>query len=141
MFMGEFQHTVDTKGRLIIPAKLREGLGERFVITKGLENCLFAFPLKEWETFGEKLRSLPLASTAARAFTRLFFSGATECEIDPQGRILLATNLRQFAGIEKDVVIVGVSSRVEIWSSARWAEYCQKAEESFADTAEQLLDF
>lgn len=141
MFMGEFQHTVDAKGRLFIPAKLREGLGERFVATKGLEDCLFIFPAKEWETFGEKLRSLPLASGAARAFTRLFFSGATECEVDPQGRILLPANLREYAKIEKDVLIVGVSSRVEIWSKTKWEEYCQKAEESFEETAEKLLDF
>lgn len=141
MFMGEFQHTVDAKGRLFIPAKLREGLGERFVATKGLEDCLFIFPAKEWEAFGEKLRSLPLASGAARAFTRLFFSGATECEVDPQGRILLPANLREYAKIEKDVLIVGVSSRVEIWSKTKWEEYCQKAEESFEETAEKLLDF
>jgi MraZ protein len=141
MFMGEFQHTVDAKGRLIIPAKLREGLGERFVATKGLENCLFLFPEREWEAFGEKLRTLPLASGAARAFTRLFFSGASECEVDPQGRILLPSNLREYAGIEKEVVIVGVSNRVEIWAKDRWEEYCKKAEESFAETAEKLLDF
>lgn len=141
MFMGEFQHTVDSKGRVIIPAKLREGLGELFVATKGLEDCLFVFPQKEWEAFGDKLRSLPLASGAARAFTRLFFSGATECGFDPQGRILLPANLREFAQIDKDVVIVGVSNRVEIWSKAKWAEYCAQAEESFEETAEKLLDF
>lgn len=141
MFMGEFQHSVDAKGRLIMPAKLREGLGDRFIATKGLENCLFVFAPKEWEAFGEKLRQLPLASQAARAFTRLFFSGATECEVDPQGRILLPANLREYAGIEKDVMIVGVSSRVEIWSKPKWEEYCQKAEESFEETAEKLLDF
>lgn len=141
MFMGEFQHAVDAKGRLFIPAKLREGLGERFVATKGLEDCLFVFPAQEWEAFGEKLRSLPLASGAARAFTRLFFSGATECEVDPQGRILLPANLRTYAGIDKEVLIVGVSSRVEIWSKTKWEEYSQKAEESFEETAEKLLDF
>lgn len=141
MFMGEYQHSVDGKGRLIIPAKLREGLGERFVATKGLENALFLFPPAEWERFGEKLRTLPMASGAARAFTRLLFSGATDCEVDPQGRILLPANLRDFAGIEKDVVIVGVQSRVEVWSKARWEEYCQQAEADFADTAEKLLDF
>lgn len=141
MFMGEFQHTVDAKGRLFIPAKLREGLGDRFIATKGLEDCLFVFPEKEWEVFGEKLRSLPLASGAARAFTRLFFSGATECDVDSQGRILLPANLRDYAAIEKEVMIVGVSSRVEIWAKAKWEEYCQKAEESFEETAEKLLDF
>lgn len=141
MFMGEYQHSVDAKGRLIIPAKLRDGLGERFIATKGLENCLFVFPVKEWEAFGEKLKALPLASGAARAFTRLFFSGATDCELDPQGRILLPANLREYAGIDKDCVIVGVSARVEIWAREKWEEYCQKAEESFEETAEKLLDF
>ncbi len=141
MFMGEFQHSVDAKGRLIVPAKLREGLGDRFIATKGLENCLFVFPQREWEAFGDKLRALPMASGAARAFTRLFFSGATEVEVDPQGRILLPANLREYAGIDKDVVIVGVSSRVEIWAKPKWEEYCQKAEESYEETAEKLLDF
>jgi MraZ protein len=141
MFMGEFQHTVDSKGRLIIPAKLRDGLGERFIATKGLEHCLFVFPLTEWEALSEKLRSLPMASSAARQFTRLLFSGATECELDPQGRILLPANLREYAGIDKDVVIVGVSTRVEIWAKDKWEEYCQQAEETFAETAEKLLDF
>ncbi|HEY8347132.1 MAG TPA: division/cell wall cluster transcriptional repressor MraZ [Symbiobacteriaceae bacterium] len=141
MFMGEFQHSVDAKGRLIIPAKFREGLGDRFVATKGLENCLFLFPMAEWESLSEKLRSLPLASGAARAFTRLFFSGATECEVDQQGRILLPANLRQYAGIEREVVIVGVSNRVEIWSKPAWEDYCRKAEAAYAETAEKLLDF
>lgn len=141
MFMGEFQHSVDGKGRLIIPAKLREGLGDKFIATKGLENCLFIFPPAEWENFTEKLKTLPVASGAARQFTRLFFSGATECEVDPQGRILLPANLREYAGIDKDVMIVGVSTRVEIWAKPKWEEYCQKAEESFEETAEKLLDF
>lgn len=141
MFMGEYQHTVDAKGRLIIPAKFREGLGERFIATKGLENCLFVFSEKEWEAFGAKLKELPMASGSARQFTRILFSGATECELDPQGRILLPANLRQYAGIDKEAVVVGVSTRVEIWSKQGWEEYCQKAEESFAETAEKLLDF
>jgi len=141
MFMGEFQHSVDAKGRLIIPAKFRDGLGERFVTTRGLENCLFVFSEKEWEAFGEKLKQLPMASGNARQFTRLLFSGATECELDPQGRINLPANLRQYAGLDKEAVVVGVSNRVEIWSKAGWEEYCKKAEESFAETAEKLLDF
>lgn len=141
MFMGEFQHNVDARGRLFIPSKLKEGLGDRFYATKGLESCLWVFPPTEWESIGEKLHSLPLSSSAARQFTRLFFAGATECEVDAQGRILLPANLRDYAGIEKDVVIIGVTSRVEIWAPAKWAEYCQKAEESFEETAEKLLDF
>jgi MraZ protein len=141
MFLGEYQHSVDAKGRLIIPAKFRDGLGERFIATRGLENCLFVFPTTEFEALADKLRQLPMASGAAREFTRLLFSGASECELDPQGRILLPANLRTYAAIEKDVVLVGVSSRVEIWSASRWEEYCAKAESSFADTAEKLLDF
>lgn len=141
MFMGEFQHTVDAKGRLIIPAKFRDGLGERFIATRGLENCLFVFSEREWEVFGEKLKQLPMASGAARQFTRLLFSGATECELDPQGRINLPANLREYAGLEKEAVVVGVSTRVEIWSKDGWEEYCKKAEASFAETAEKLLDF
>lgn len=141
MFMGEFHHSVDAKGRLIIPARFREGLGDRFVATKGLENCLFLFPMAEWENLSEKLRALPLASGAARAFTRLFFSGATECELDQQGRILLPASLRQYAGIEREAVLVGVSNRVEIWSESAWADYCRKAEAVYAETAEKLLDF
>lgn len=140
-FMGEFEHSVDAKGRLIIPAKFREGLGERFIATRGLEHSIFVFPLKEWEALGEKLRNYPMASGAAREFTRLIYAGATECEFDPQGRIMLPTNLRSYAGIEKEAVVVGVSTRVEVWSKARWAEYCEKAEDSFADTAEKLLGF
>ncbi|MGE5673818.1 MAG: division/cell wall cluster transcriptional repressor MraZ [Mycobacterium leprae] len=141
MFMGEFQHNVDAKGRLIIPAKLRDGLGERFIATKGLEGCLFVYPTTEWEAISERMRTLPVTSVDARAFTRLFFSGATECELDPQGRILLAANLRDYAKIDRDVVIVGVSTRVEIWSAERWAEYSQKAEESYGEIAEKLLNF
>lgn len=140
-FMGEFQHSVDAKGRLAIPAKFRDGLGERFIATRGLEGCLFVFPMKEWEAFTENLKSLPIASEAARAFTRLIFSGATDCEFDPQGRILLPGNLRTYAKLEKEAVVVGVSSRVEIWAQARWEEYSQKAEEAYPEIAEKLLNF
>jgi len=140
-FKGEFQHSVDAKGRLSIPAKLREGLGDSFVATRGLENCLFVFPAKEWEAFTENLRTLPIASEAARAFTRLIFSGATDCELDPQGRILLPANLRTYAKLEKEAVIVGVSNRVEIWALEKWEEYCRKAEQAYPEIAEKLLNF
>ncbi|MDD2573444.1 MAG: division/cell wall cluster transcriptional repressor MraZ [Bacillota bacterium] len=123
MFIGEFQHSLDSKGRLIIPSKLREGLGEKFVLTKGLDNCLFVYPHSEWHNFEEKLKTLPLTSRDARAFVRFFFSGATECELDKQGRILLPANLREHSGIEKDAVIIGVSTRVEIWSVEEWNRY------------------
>ncbi len=137
--MGEYLHTIDGKGRLIIPAKFREVLGEQFIATKGLDNCLFVYPLSEWKSLEEKLRALPFTQPDARAFVRFFFSGATECELDKQGRILLPANLREYAKLEKDVVLVGVSSRVEIWSQAHWAEYSQQAENAYASAAESLV--
>ena len=123
MFIGEYQHTIDPKGRVIMPAKFREDLGDKFIITKGLDNCLFVFPQEEWQSFEKKLRSLPLTSRDARAFTRFFFSGAIECELDKQGRVLIPANLWEYAELEKDLVIVGVSSRVEIWSKEKWNAY------------------
>lgn len=140
MFMGEFQHSLDPKGRLFIPARFREELGRNFIVTRGLENCLFAYPLREWETLAEKLRSLPLAKSEARAFLRFFFAGAAECEPDKQGRILLPATLRAYAGIEKDVVFIGVSTRVEVWSLERWTDYSSKAGEEYSALAEKLVD-
>lgn len=123
MFIGEYQHTIDSKGRMIIPSKFREGLGDNFVVTKGLDNCLFAYSLEEWANLESKLKTLPLANKNARAFVRFFFSGATECSVDKQGRILVPANLREHAELEKDVVVIGVSTRVEIWSKERWDQY------------------
>ena len=123
MFIGEHQHTIDSKGRIIMPSKFREGLGEIFVITKGLDNCLFAYPSSEWKELEDKLRTLPLTSRDARAFTRFFFAGASECQLDKQGRTLIPSNLREYAKLEKDIVIIGVLSRVEIWSREVWEEY------------------
>ncbi|WP_313526179.1 division/cell wall cluster transcriptional repressor MraZ [Anaerotignum sp.] len=123
MFLGEFQHSIDSKGRLIVPAKFREGLGEHFVVTKGLDNCLFAYPQSEWAIFEEKLKQLPLTSSGARKFVRFFFAGAIECELDNQGRINLPANLREYAGLKKDVVSIGVNNRVEIWNKENWNEY------------------
>lgn len=140
MFMGEYQHSLDAKGRLIIPAKFREELGEGAVITRGLDNCLFLFPRTEWEILEGKLKTLPLTKAGARQFVRFLFSGATECELDKQGRINLPANLRDYAGIDKDAVVIGVSSRIEIWSRENWEGYVQVAEESFADIAENIVD-
>lgn len=123
MFYGEYQHSVDTKGRVIIPSKFREGLGDRFIITKGLDNCLFVYSLDEWSNLETKLKTLPLSSKDARAFIRFFFSGATECEVDKQGRILIPANLREYAGLEKEIYIIGVSTRVEIWDKLKWEAY------------------
>ena len=122
MFMGEYSHTIDTKGRLIIPSKFREELGETFVVTKGLDGCLFVFSDEEWKAFEIKLKSLPLTNKNARQFARFFVAGATPCELDKQGRILLPATLREFAGLEKDVVLTGMLNRIEIWSKEKWNE-------------------
>ncbi len=138
--MGEFEHTVDDKGRLIVPARFREELGFKFVVTRGLDRCLFVYPLGEWEKLvGEKLQGLPLGKTEARAFVRTLMSGATECELDKQGRIVLPANLRAYAGLEKDVVVIGVSTRVEIWAKAEWEKYSAAAEASFSEVAETVV--
>ena len=141
MFMGEFQHNIDTKGRVIVPAKFREGLGERFVVTRGLDRCLFAYPLEEWKLLENKLKKLPLTKKDARAFTRFFFSGAVECEVDKQGRINIPQPLRQYAKLEKACVVIGVSNRIEFWAEDSWEDYFQESEESFAEIAENLMDF
>ena len=122
MFMGEYNHTIDAKGRLIIPSKFREILGDAFVVTKGLDGCLFVYDNEEWKRFEEKLRSLPITNKEARQFVRFFLAGATEAEVDKQGRILIPNVLREFAEITKDVVLVGVGSRIEIWSRERFEE-------------------
>lgn len=122
MFMGEYNHTIDAKGRLIIPSKFREILGDAFVVTKGLDGCLFVYDNEEWKRFEEKLRSLPITNKEARQFVRFFLAGATEAEVDKQGRILIPNVLREFAEITKDVVLVGVGSRIEIWGRERFEE-------------------
>ncbi len=141
MFMGEYQHTIDPKGRLIIPARFREALGDKFVATKGLDNCLFVYSGEEWRQLEQKLKTLPFTRADARAFVRFFFSGATECEIDRQGRILLPANLREYAKLDKDVVVLGVSNRVEIWSAEEWQQYSSKAEATYEEIAEKIVDF
>ena len=120
MLIGEYEHSLDAKGRLIMPAKLREDIGEKFIITKGLDGCLFAFSLEEWKNFEQKLRSLPISNKDARAFSRFFFAGAIDCEIDKQGRFLISSNLIEFAELTKEVVIIGMDSRLEIWSKDKW---------------------
>ena len=121
MFMSEYNHTVDTKGRLIVPSKFREQLGDEFVVTKGMDGCLFVYANDDWSAFEQKLTSLPLINKEARKFARFFLAGAAQVEVDKQGRILLPANLRQFAGLEKDVVLAGVGNRIEIWDSKTWA--------------------
>ncbi len=120
MFMGEYNHTIDPKGRVIVPVKFREALGDEFVVTKGLDGCLFVYDKSEWTAFEEKLKTLPITNKDARNFVRFFLAGATTVEVDKQGRILLPAVLREFAELVKDVVLIGVASRVEIWSKERW---------------------
>lgn len=138
MFIGEYNHSLDPKNRLIIPAKLREQLGESFVMTKGLDNCLFVYSLDEWRNVEDKLKTLPMTSKDARAFVRFFFAGASECEIDKQGRALVPSNLKEYASIDKDVVIIGVSTRIEIWSLEQWNKFNNDADISYEDVAEKM---
>ena len=140
MFMGEYNHTIDAKGRLIIPSKFREILGDAFVVTKGLDGCLFVYDNEEWKRFEEKLRSLPITNKEARQFVRFFLAGATEAEVDKQGRILIPNVLREFAEITKDVVLVGVGSRIEIWSREKWDATATFEYEDMDEVAENLSD-
>ncbi|MCF6095901.1 division/cell wall cluster transcriptional repressor MraZ [Thermovorax subterraneus] len=140
MLMGQFQHSLDPKGRLIIPSKFREQLGESFILTKGLDRCLFVYPKSEWVMLEQKLKALPLTKKEARAFIRLFFSGAVEVELDKQGRILIPPVLREYARIEKEVVIIGVSNRAEIWSASEWEAYSKEAEDSYEEIAENMVE-
>lgn len=122
MFMGEYSHSIDTKGRLIIPSRFRESLGDAFVVTKGLDGCLFVYPNEEWAKIEETFRNVPLTTKDARKFSRFFFAGAAICEVDKQGRILLPQILREFADLQKEVVLVGVLGRIEIWNRQRWQD-------------------
>ena len=141
MFSGTYYHNIDSKGRIIIPSKFREVLNEGFVLTKGLDNCLFLFPMSEWVNFRDKLKAVPLTSKEGRAFTRYFFANAVECEMDKQGRLNISSDLRRHAHIDKEVVSIGVDSRVEIWSKADWESYNESPEldsELIADKMEGL---
>lgn len=139
MFIGEYQHAIDSKNRIIIPSKFREQLGEKFVLTKGLDGCLYAYTLNEWSILEEKLKKLPLTSKDARAFVRFFFSGANEVDVDKQGRALIPQNLLEYAKILKDIVSIGVSTRVEIWSKEMWEEY-NNSNMDFDEIAEKMSE-
>lgn len=140
MFIGEYNHTLDKKGRIIIPSKFRPNLGEKFIMTKGLDNCLFIYPMEEWEKFEDKLKTLPLTNRDARAFVRFFFAGATECSLDKQGRILIPANLRSHSNLEKDAIVIGVSTRIEIWSEDDWEDYTNDDNLSYESIAENMAD-
>lgn len=138
MFKGEYQHSLDDKGRLTIPAKFREGLGDDFVITRGLDRCLFVYPRAEWEALEGRIKTLPMNQPEVRGFVRLLYAGAIDGEPDKQGRVNLPQTLRDYAGIEKDVVITAALNRVEIWSAKNWAEYSGKLEPAFSEIAEKI---
>lgn len=138
MLIGEYEHSLDAKSRLIMPVKLRNDIGEKFIITKGLDGCLFVFSQTEWSNFESKLKELPLTNKNARDFVRFFLSGATECEIDKQGRFLIVNNLRTYANIEKEVIIIGVGTRIEIWNKEKWKKYNSSENISADDIAENM---
>lgn len=138
MYMGEYNHTIDTKGRLIVPSKFRESLGDTFVITKGFDGCLFVYDRSEWAKFEEKLTTLPLTNPEARKLMRFFLAGASEVEVDKQGRILIPTNLRTHAGLVKDAVLVGVASKIEIWSKEKWDSNNYDDMDEIAEKLEEL---
>ena len=138
MLLGEFQHNLDTKGRMAIPAKFRDKLTAGAIITRGIDNCLFVFANPEWEALAAKLIALPLAQANSRAFVRLMLAGATDVEVDNQGRILVPDYLRKYAGLKKEVVVAGLYNRIELWDKATWAVYKAKTESSSEAIAEQL---
>ncbi len=140
MFIGEYQHTLDTKGRIIIPSKFREELGEEFFMTKGLDNCIFVYPKEEWIILEEKLKTLPLTNSDARAFIRFFFSGASEGSLDKQGRVLIPANLREHSKLDKEAVVIGVSTRMEIWSKEEWDAYNNDDNLSYDSIAEKMAE-
>ena len=138
MFIGEFQHNIDIKGRIAIPAKFRQQLGAGAIITRGLDRCLFVFTAKEWGLLAEKIKSMPLVKSDSRAFARLMFAGAVDVEIDKQGRILIPDFLRSYAGLKKQAIVTGLYSRVEIWDNDSWNKYKSKTESSSDEIAEKL---
>ena len=140
---GEYEHRLDTKGRLIMPSKLREELGCTFMITKGLDNCLYVYPNDEWQQFADKLNRLPMTNKSARQFKRFFNSGAVKCETDAQGRVIIPQTLRTFANIEKDVVIIGNGEKAEIWNKEAWDEINNEESLNMDEIADKLdeLDF
>lgn len=138
MLIGEYQHSIDAKGRVFMPAKFREELGENFLVTKGIGKCLFVFSFEEWKKFAEKLKLIPMTDTSSQSFIRMLFASACECEPDKQGRILLPQRLRDFAELLKDAVVIGVGSRAELWSSENWDKYNEGAYEDYEATLAKL---
>ena len=140
MLMGEYHHNIDEKGRLTIPSKFRDELKENFIVTRGLDGCLFVYPMEEWNQIVNKLKTLPFTKKDARTFLRFFLSGASECTFDRQGRISIATPLIEYANIEKECIIIGVNDRLEIWSKNNWEKFFNQNENSMQDIAEDLFE-
>ena len=139
MFMGEYHHNIDDKSRLVLPSKFRNALGERFIVTRGLEKCLYVYPMKEWERIENQLKTLPFTKKDARTFIRSFFSGAAECEFDRQGRTCLTSPLVSYAGLSKECVVIGANDRVEIWDKFAWDEFMDMNSDKLSDIAENLF--
>ena len=140
MLMGEYHHNVDDKSRIIIPSKFRDDLGEKVIVTRGLEDCLFVYSEKEWSHIVSNLKSLPFTKKDARSFTRIFLSGATVCEFDKQGRIKITSPLVEYADLTKECVIIGVNDRLEIWSMASWNKFFDSNRETLSDIADHLFE-
>jgi len=139
MFMGEYHHNIDEKGRLIIPAKFRDELGTKFIVTRGLEKCLYVYSETEWNNIVAKIKTLPFTKKDVRTFVRSFFSGATECEFDRQGRINITSPLVSYADITKECVVIGANDRLEIWSENGWNNFFEENEDKISDIAENLF--
>lgn len=139
MFMGEYHHNIDDKGRIIIPSKFRIELGDKFIVTRGLEECLFVYSMTEWNNIINKLRELPFTNKDARLFMRMFMSGATECELDKNGRINIPSTLTNYASLEKECVVIGALDRLEIWSSSKFENFFNSNIDNFSDIAENLF--
>ncbi len=140
MFLGEYKHSLDPKGRMAMPAKFRLKLEGGAVLTRGLDKCLFVFPEKEWDVLAQKIVSLPISQSGSRAFSRLMLSGASDVEFDAQGRILIPESLRKYAGFSKSVVVMGLYNRIEIWDEKIWDEYKKKTERESTEIAEKMSD-
>ncbi len=138
MFIGEYQHSIDPKKRLAVPSRFRGELKKKLVVTRGLDNCLFVYPLKVWEKLAGKLGTLPVGESATRSFIRLQLAGAVDVEADKQGRILIPDFLKNYAGLKKNVIIAGVYNRLEVWDEKRWNAYKKNAEKNTDEIAEQL---
>ncbi len=142
MYLGEYRYSLDQKGRFVLPAKLRDNKKKitSFILTRGLDRCLFLYPLGEWRNLEKKIRELPMAKREARGFLRLLVSGAVESRLDRQGRLLIPKPLAHYARIKKEVVIIGALNRIEVWAKRNWEEYLERSEKSFEDIAQKLVD-